>query len=333
VVGLVGKRDPEAANRVIDLIDRRTGGKPPVFVTDGWYLYPEAITSVYTRPRGMFASKLLRGSFTHAGFQSGLKLQTPDLWHLRVIKYHSDQENDLMEFPTLRLTREGQLVDLELLEEITIPVARHTNHIERRNFTQRRRCAVLQRKSSSVTQDKHCLQDQVTLERFSYNYCQSHRSLRQYRPDGKKQWKKVTPAMKLAVTGHIWTLQEALGISLLRIPEREKKTFVPPRTLLPEPSVVKIHVKEYLDWKILKNLVSAGHQGLERSELCHRVHASRTTVYDHLALLKAKSLVIESRKERKSVGRPKTIFYCPWPVVHLSHAEKNGTSVLVSNTN
>lgn len=333
LAGLVGKRDLRLAMQVIGTVDRQTGGKPPVFITDGLKHYIGAISSVYTLPCGMFASRKLRETFTRAGPQANLSLQTPGPWHLRVIKNPRDHENERKEFPVLKLIHEGHQVDLSRLEETGIPVTRHINYVERRNFTQRRRCAVLQRKSSAVTQDSQYLQNQVTLERFSYNYCQSHRSLRQKYLDDGKRWIKITPAMKLAITDHIWTLQEALGNSAVQLPVVEKKRDNPTRVMLPEPSVIKISIKESLDWQILKSLLIAGQQGLERSKLCQLVNASRTTVYDHLTILKTKALVIESHEARKSAGRPKTIFHCPWSTVRLSHAENKSNSVLVSDTN
>ena len=67
---------------------------------------------------------------------------------------------------------------IENLQSFLPTVQHHNNYIERRQLTQSRRCAGLQRKTSSVPQGTDFLQNQLTLERFIYNFCCPYRSLR-----------------------------------------------------------------------------------------------------------------------------------------------------------
>lgn len=331
LAAVAGPGNHETAREVITIVYHYSHGLPPLFITDGLASYVEAITGVYTRPRDAFASEKLHQQFTYHGIQEKLHLESPAIWHLRVIKQPSQLQDEFTDFPTLQLVINGQKSDIRVLNDLSFSISTSTSYVERRQFTQRRRCAVLQRKSSAVTQERSHLQNQVTLERFSYNYCQPHRSLREYRPSGCKLWQPVTPAMKLGVTDHVWTLEKALSFSIQRSPHGKRRAIPALDSPLPEPSVIELQLKDNRDWKILKCLHDSSDSGLTSLELCQRISIPRTTIHDRLCILEAKTLVTRYQVSDKKRGHPRTLFRFNWTNLSLNHAKKRGTGVLVSD--
>jgi predicted transcriptional regulator len=285
---------------------------PPLFVTDGLRDYGAAITKAYAVSPPVFASEVLRENFSYRTAAYSSPAVLPEVRHLRVIKSMGQEEKNASVFPRLEAMQGGQQISIKKLADQIPGLTRHTNYVERRNFTQRRRNASLQRKTSSVPQEDVDLQAQVTLERFVYNFCRSHRSLRELDPNGVRKWRLVTPAMKLAVTDHIWTLKEALSFSVSKGPRTSQSSSPELKDSLTKPTLVVLKLKDCLDVKILQTLSKPRERSLSRSELCKKVDAPRTTIYDRLKILQAKALVKEDLFRSGRPGRPKTLYSSAW---------------------
>ena len=220
----------------------------------------------------------------------------------------------------MKATQGGQQVALAALADQIPGLTRHTNYVERRNYTQRRRNASLQRKTSSVPRKDADLQAQVTLERFVYNYCRAHRSLRKLDANCVRKWLPVTPAMALTVTDRVWTLKEALTASTAKRVKPAKAPSPQSRRTLKNPSLVDLKLKDRRDVKILRALRTAREGGLSRSQLCERVQLPRSTVFDRLKILQAKTLVTEELFRTGKPGRPRTLYLSVWS--HHSFSER-----------
>jgi len=333
LVSYVALRGKDAAVETLRHIKHLTTESPPVFVTDGLPAYGQALLDVYTTPKPPFNASLLRNHFVYDGMGNPLPVVPSELGHLRVIKQRSQKQGGFTSFPTLNAMKAGKEVDLQELVEQIPALTHHTNYVERRNYTQRRRCACLQRKTSAVPQESKDLQAQVTLERFVYNYCRSHRSLRQPHSQAPLLWRKVTPAMKLGVTDHIWTLKEALTISTKQCENSKLPPQAPFTQIFPEPDVVMIQLKDKIDITLLKTLLESPSCRLTRSEICQQTQLPRTTIYDRLCILEAKALVQETSSNDHRRGRPKIYYSCLWERHSFTQSPGSNHYVLVSTTN
>ena len=332
LVSYVGKRELESAKRTLRAIKKLTPDSAPIFITDGLKVYQKAILTAYARSGSPFSAKILRENFGPNDL-AGFTLTVPaDLTHLRVIKQPSQVDGKFTQFPTFRSTLAGKTVELATLVKQIPTLTRHTNYVERRNFTQRRRCAGLQRKTSSIPQTAPDLQAQLTLERFVSNFCRPHRSLRVFKPkpDSRKQWQPVTPAMKLGVSQHIWSLADALTLVPRSLSKRTKRVRDFASEVLPEPSLVTIGLKDSKDLKILKGLTKDPLHLATRSELVQLTRWPRTTIYDRLKVLEAKAVLKRVKIKRSSLGRPKIGYLCLWQ--HYSFVQRTNCApyVLVS---
>lgn len=332
LVSYVGTREKSAAVATLQRIRSITTGSPPIFITDGLLAYGQAIQTVYTSSKPPFNASILRESFVFGGMGHPLPVIPSDLRHLRIIKQRSQAHGSFTKFPTLKATKAGQDIDLQELISQIPAITCHTNYVERRNYTQRRRCACLQRKTSAVPQESKDLQAQVILERFVYNYCRSHRSLRETYRKSPQLWRQVTPAMKLGVTDHIWSLEKAF--SILNKPRIHSKLShqVPSTMQCHEPDLIMIKLKDEIDIKILQTLIKNPTQKLTRSELCRLTKLPRTTIYDRLCILISKTLVIENKNKNRKVGRAKIYYSCLWEHHSITQTQNYGPYILVSAT-
>jgi len=85
----------------------------------------------------------------------------------------------------------------------TVPIPKeaiHANHCEAFNAAQRRRCSPMRRRTNTYAKTAEALDRALTALRQIYNWCRGHFAFK-----GKE-----TPAMRLGLTDHCWTLTELL---------------------------------------------------------------------------------------------------------------------------
>jgi hypothetical protein len=89
---------------------------------------------------------------------------------------------------------------------------------ERLNLTIRQQVAAVGRRGSTLCPGEDGVRHPLVLDSVYYNFCLSHASLRQARPQSvptkgmgsARQWRPCTPAMAAGLTDRVWTLREVL---------------------------------------------------------------------------------------------------------------------------
>ena len=90
----------------------------------------------------------------------------------------------------------------------------NTSYIERLNATFRASLAGLTRRGRRLVKDEPVLEKGMYLVGCVYNFCNTHRSLRQRQHKGKK-WRQRTPAMAAGWTDHVWPIRHLLAFPVL----------------------------------------------------------------------------------------------------------------------
>lgn len=180
----VGERDEVSARYFIRGIKAKIReGHIPIFCSDGYKVYRETLLFEYgykfTKPRKEGGG---RNPVWHMvplnGLNYGQVLKSRDGAKLISVEHRSVFGN----------------VPKELL---------NTSFVERMNLTMRRSISRMARKTDSISKNNEGLEDAVDLFRSVYNLCRPHMSL----TAGNK---KTTPAMKMGLTDHVWTLRELM---------------------------------------------------------------------------------------------------------------------------
>jgi IS1 family transposase len=89
----------------------------------------------------------------------------------------------------------------------------NTSAIERQNLTIRLFNARIRRRTVTFGRSKEAVQAGLDLFKGYYNLCQTHSSLSLKKRDNSGKHVDVTPAMKLGITDHVWTIGELMSFS------------------------------------------------------------------------------------------------------------------------
>jgi hypothetical protein len=83
-----------------------------------------------------------------------------------------------------------------------LPDEKHisTSFAERQNLTMRMKMRRFTRLTNAFSKKVENLEAAIALHFMHYNFCRIHQTLR------------VTPAMEVGVTDHVWTLDEVIGL-------------------------------------------------------------------------------------------------------------------------
>jgi hypothetical protein len=196
-----GKRTAENCQKLVDEVQRRTGGRTDLLYTSDEHApYQAAIEKAYTvevpqarRPgpgRPPNPKRLLPGDLCYA---TVCKTREKG----RVVHIVRT-----VVFGTLALVT-GLLSRLQGNHH-TI----NTSFVERRNGTDRGQNARKTRKSYRFSKDWDIHNAATYFICYSYNFCWPVRTLRVQRDDGS--WMQRTPALAAGLASHVWTLQEWL---------------------------------------------------------------------------------------------------------------------------
>ena len=196
-----GKRTAENCQKLVDEVQRRTGGRTDLLYTSDEHApYQAAIEKAYTvevpqakRPgpgRPPKPQRLLPG----------------DLCYATVCKTREKG----------RVVHVARTVVFGTLALVTSLLSRlqgnqrtiNTSFVERRNGTDRGQNARKTRKSYRFSKDWDLHNAATYFICYSYNFCWPVRTLRVPRDDGS--WRPRTPAMAAGLASHVWTLQEWL---------------------------------------------------------------------------------------------------------------------------
>lgn len=185
-----GPRTAQLAERIVHATRARTAEHAGIaWISDGWEPYAGTIRDTYTDPipAGIGDWRILK--------------PTPGVRLTQAVKH-----------------RQGRrLRHIEVRATIG-PVAAqpHTVHIERFNGVLRDRLACLTRKTHAFAKDIPTWDAAVRLAIFEQNWLRSHPALRVPLPapvEGRRYLRR-TPAMRLGLTDHRWSLVEFLTLPI-----------------------------------------------------------------------------------------------------------------------
>ena len=207
---VVGKRDQESANLLLDRVKQVTDEHIPFFTSDQLPEYTEALLNAY----GIWVQPERNGS--RGRFPFPRLIPTQDLLYAHVVKI---RENGRVKEVKPRIVfRKPEEIAAQLLSS---PVSEtvNTSFIERDNLTQRQRNRRLTRKTNGFSKDIGWFEKQPWLSIAYYHLVLPHDSLQQRmevaeptRGTGSpKKWRPVTPAMAANITDHVWTTTELLS--------------------------------------------------------------------------------------------------------------------------
>lgn len=193
----VGRHQGEDAQYLIDKSRRRLGRPLPLFVSDGWDAYSEALFGAYY-----------------------WLIECPPNKRGRPPRPKKVPELQLRYAQLVKIRKKGRVVSINKRvifgEEETIKKEDiSTSLIERENLSLRQDNRRLSRKTICFSKDVKMLDHQLTLYQVYFNFIKTHLSLRlriYEQVSGKvyRRWRPRTPAMSAGITDHVWTLRELL---------------------------------------------------------------------------------------------------------------------------
>ena len=181
-------RGKEVCDRFVNHeLDKLKRGHMPYFMTDGYRPYRTTLLNRYSQ----------------CVYNTG---RGPHGFHLE----HYDDLN----YGIVEKTRNGKK-----LEGVRRYVAYgnvpdrllNTSAIERQNLTIRLFNAKLRRRTTTFGRSREAVQASLDLFKGYYNLCLPHSSLSIKKKNNNGSRKDVTPAMKLGLTDHVWTLPEMMA--------------------------------------------------------------------------------------------------------------------------
>jgi len=195
----VGRHDKKDAKAVVEKSKERLGEGPlPLFVSDGWDAYIDALLGAFHRMQD-------RPSTGRPGRPPGPQMiPDPQLRYAQLVK----------------VRKNGRVVDIHKRvvfgEEGTVDKdAISTSLIERENLSLRQDNRRLSRKTNGFSKCIEMLNHQVAFYRVYTNCVKKHASLRKQINEKvvgsvRRKWRHRTPAMSAGITDHVWSLRELL---------------------------------------------------------------------------------------------------------------------------
>ena len=205
-----GRTTEDAIALFRDLEQKRATDKPlPIFVSDDWDPFAQALLEVY----GISEIPPYKGIGRKP---NPVLVPPPDLKYAQIIK---NKENDEVVSLFQRVVYGNPKEVLELL----CPNSKghiHTAYVERMNLTFRNHLARFIRETMNFSRDRQYHSDAVDFFQAWYNFVKPHDSLKieinldmeevGFRRNPKK-WIFQTPAMVELMTDHIWDMEELMA--------------------------------------------------------------------------------------------------------------------------
>jgi IS1 family transposase len=196
-----GKRSTEDAIELFNQVEKmRSASSPlPVFISDDWDAFEEALIKVY--------GKIELPQYKGVGRKPLPKLvPIDDLKYVKVLK--KKVKNFVVE--TVQRVIFGDPDEIFEMLGANSDCYIGTSYVERINLTIRTSLARLIRKGMNFSKIMKMHQRALDLFQAWYNLIKPHKSLRLKIESEDKKWFKRTPAMAEGITDHIWTLKELL---------------------------------------------------------------------------------------------------------------------------
>jgi len=196
-----GKRSTEDAIELFTEVEKmRDASSPiPVFTSDDWDAFEEALLSVY--------GKIELPQYKGIGRKPLPKLVPLDnLKYVKVLK--KKVKNIIVE--TIQRIIFGDPKEIFDMLGVDSDGFIGTSYVERINLTIRTSLARFIRKGMNFSKTKRKHTKALDLFQAWYNFIKTHKSLRLKIESENKKWFQRTPAMAEGITDHVWSLKELL---------------------------------------------------------------------------------------------------------------------------
>ncbi|HSU82899.1 MAG TPA: hypothetical protein VLR69_10795 [Thermoanaerobaculia bacterium] len=194
-----GARTEENGHAIVEEVERRLGGEPPVLMTsDEDPVYETAIRERFGEPvpeeRGPGRPRVVP------------ERRVPEGVVYATVHKHREKGRFVAVEPRLVFGSEDELE--EALSESCSSYVVNTSFVERQNATDRHRNARKGRKTYRFSKDWQVHEAMTYLTLYGYNFCWCVRTLRVKGDDGR--WRARTPAVAAGLTDHVWPVAELL---------------------------------------------------------------------------------------------------------------------------
>lgn len=208
---VVGKRDQESANLLLDRVKQVTDEHIPFFTSDQLPEYEDALLNAY----GTLVQPERNGS--RGRFPGPRLIPDKDLLYAHVVKI---RENGRVKEVKTRIVFGKQEEIAAQLANSPVSETVNTSFVERDNLMQRQSNRRLTRKTNGFSKEIDWFEKQLWLSTAYYHLVLPHESLQQRLEvaeptrggaGSSKKWLPVTPAMAANITDHVWTTAELLS--------------------------------------------------------------------------------------------------------------------------
>ena len=194
----VGHHEQKDAHSVVKKSKGRLARPLPLFVSDGWDAYIEALLDAFHKIQH-------RPRTGRRGRPPGPQiLPDPQLRYAQLVKVR--EKGRVVAIHKRVVFGKADMIDMD---NVT------TSLIERENLSIRQDNRRLSRKTNGFSKCIEMLNHQVTFYRVYTNFVKKHASLRQKINENvvgrvRRKWRHRTPAMSTGITDHVWDLRELL---------------------------------------------------------------------------------------------------------------------------
>jgi len=196
-----GKRSTEDAIELFTEVEKmRDASSPiPVFTSDDWDAFEEALLNVY--------GKIEFPQYKGIGRKPLPKLVPLD--NLKYVKVLKKKVKNIIVETIQRIIFGDPKEIFEMLGADSDGFI-GTSYVERINLTIRTSLSRFIRKGMNFSKTKRKHTKALDLFQAWYNFIKPHKSLRLKVESGNKKWFRRTPAMAEGITDHVWNLKELL---------------------------------------------------------------------------------------------------------------------------
>ena len=195
-----GERSTEAASKLFDKIDRRSTEHLPLFASDNWGAYKDALFNLY--------SLELKQKYSGEGRPLKPKrIPRPDLKYVQVIKKRKNRKIVRID---RRIIYGNEQEISDIIKNSSCNVI-NTSYIERQNLTFRNGISRLIRRSMNFSKEIRCFKAHMNLFIAWYNFVKPHNSLKIPKSITKTKTIHRTPAMAAGVAGRAGTPEEIIN--------------------------------------------------------------------------------------------------------------------------
>jgi IS1 family transposase len=207
---VVGKRNQDSANLLLDRVVYATDDYLPLFTSDQLPEYRTALLNTY----GVWDQPQRNGD--RGRFPKPRRVPCSGLLYAQVVKVR--QKGRVVEVSTKIVFGDADTITDRLTGS---PVSNtiNTSFVERDNLSQRQHNRRLTRRTNGFSKELSWFEKQLWLSMAYSHLVLPHRSLRQELPSlaptlgtgSPRRWQPQTPAMVAGMTDHIWTTTELLS--------------------------------------------------------------------------------------------------------------------------